>query len=103
MVGRGTSLDGRLFPGGTDGSNPASSSGESANFGSDVVFTRAGTDAGPLSAGQCARQRLAHQARRAGSPRDGAAVTGEPVNLFRVAYFAMLQRCRRQRSAAQGG
>ena len=32
MVGRGASLDGRLFLGGTDGSNPPPSSGESANF-----------------------------------------------------------------------
>src|SRR6516164_2159214 len=31
MVGRGAALDGRLFPGGTDGSNPVPSSGESAN------------------------------------------------------------------------
>src|SRR6516164_9496132 len=31
MVGRGASLDGRLFLGGTDGSNPVPSSGESAN------------------------------------------------------------------------
>jgi len=30
MVGRGASLDGRLFLGGTDGSNPVPSSGESA-------------------------------------------------------------------------
>ena len=30
MVGRGASLDGRLFFGGTDGSNPVPSSGESA-------------------------------------------------------------------------
>jgi hypothetical protein len=29
MVGRGASLYGRLFPGGTDGSNPVPSSGES--------------------------------------------------------------------------
>ena len=32
MVGRGPPLPGRLFDGGTDGSNPASSSGESANY-----------------------------------------------------------------------
>src|SRR5215469_13444010 len=32
MVGRGVSLDGRLFLGGTDGSNPVPSSGESTNF-----------------------------------------------------------------------
>src|SRR6516162_6386008 len=31
MVGRGASLDGRLFLGGTDGSNPVPSSGESTN------------------------------------------------------------------------
>ena len=31
MVGRGASLDSRLFLGGTDGSNPVPSSGESAN------------------------------------------------------------------------
>ena len=31
MVGRGVSLDGRLFLGGTDGSNPVPSSGESAS------------------------------------------------------------------------
>jgi len=31
MVGRGASLDGRLFLGGTDGSNPVPSSSESAN------------------------------------------------------------------------
>ena len=31
MVGRGAALDGRLFLGGTDGSNPVPSSGESAN------------------------------------------------------------------------
>jgi len=31
MVGYGASLDGRLFLGGTDGSNPVPSSGESAN------------------------------------------------------------------------
>ena len=31
MVGRGASLDGRLILGGTDGSNPVPSSGESAN------------------------------------------------------------------------
>ena len=32
MVGRGASLDGRLFLGGTDGSNPVPSSGELANL-----------------------------------------------------------------------
>ena len=32
MVGRWASLDGRLFLGGTDGSNPAPSSAESANY-----------------------------------------------------------------------
>jgi hypothetical protein len=31
MVGRGASLDGRLFLGGTDGSNPVPSSGESTS------------------------------------------------------------------------
>jgi len=31
MVGRGASLDGRLFFGGTDGSNPVPSSGESVS------------------------------------------------------------------------
>jgi len=33
MVGRGVSLDGRLFLGGTDGSNPVPSSGQSASRG----------------------------------------------------------------------
>ena len=32
MVGRGASLDGRLFLGGTDGSNPVPSSGESCEL-----------------------------------------------------------------------
>jgi len=32
MVGRGASLHGRLFLGGTDGSNPVPSSAESANY-----------------------------------------------------------------------
>ena len=32
MVGRGASLDGRLFLGGTDGSNPVPSGAESTNF-----------------------------------------------------------------------
>ena len=31
MVGRGAALDGRLFLGGTDGSNPVPSSGKSTN------------------------------------------------------------------------
>ena len=31
MVGRGATLDGRLFRGGTDGSNPVPSSGESVS------------------------------------------------------------------------
>ena len=38
MVGRGVSLDGRLFLGGTDGSNPVPSSGESANHHRDRLM-----------------------------------------------------------------
>src|SRR5215470_6835158 len=65
MVGRGVSLDGRLFLGGTDGSNPVPSSRQSVSRGiSPCGIEKLAVAAGCAGPGQAARPAETRRARR---------------------------------------
>ena len=79
MVGRGASRDGRLFLGGTDGSNPVPSSGESCK----LYFASPDFVSPGLATGRCGPGRLERYAAGAGAEPPRRAYTDWPRHVMR--------------------